>query len=135
MFPLRLFLVSTPELLQALPPLQVEVLGCSSTSKTAAGHRAWGREVLGAQRKTVERIVHRHKAPRVRVFGWVARSAAGRLSDVDLLVDFLPEASAYERVELILDLEKLLRRKVDVTTESALHWLVGPQALFEAVAL
>jgi uncharacterized protein len=65
----------------------------------------------------------------------VARSAAGPRSDVDLLVDFQSGASAYDQVELILDLEKLLGRKVDVTTEDALHWLVRPQALFEAVAL
>ena len=71
----------------------------------------------------------------MRVFGSVARSAAGPRSDVDLLVDFRPEASAYDQVELILDLEKLLKRKVDVTTEASLHWLVRPQALIEAVAL
>jgi uncharacterized protein len=92
-------------------------------------------EILGPHRRLVERIVRRHKAGRVRVFGSVARSAAGPRSDVDLLVDFQPGASAYDQVELILDLEKVLGRKVDVTTEGALHWLVRPQALFEAVPL
>jgi predicted nucleotidyltransferase len=92
-------------------------------------------EIVGPHRKSVERIVRRHKACRVRVFGSVARSAAGPHSDVDFLVDFQPGASAYDQVELILDLEKLLRRTVDVTTVESLHWLVRPQALIEAVTL
>lgn len=92
-------------------------------------------EIIGPHRKALEGLVRRHRASRVRVFGSVARSAAGPQSDVDLLVDFQPQASAYDQVELILDLEKLLGRKVDVTTESSLHWLVRPQALLEAVPL
>jgi uncharacterized protein len=92
-------------------------------------------EILGPHRREVEQLVRRHKASRVRVFGSVARSAAGPRSDIDLLVDFQPKASAYDQVELILDLEKLLGRKVDVTTEASLHWLVRPQALTEAVVL
>jgi len=92
-------------------------------------------EIIDPHRKGVERLLRRHKASRGRVFGSVARSSAGPRSDVDLLVEFRPDASAYDQVELILDLEKLLGRKVDVTTEAALHWLVRPQALLEAVRL
>ena len=76
-----------------------------------------------------------HKARRVRVFGSVARSAATPKSDIDLLVDFDEGASAFDQVELILDLQELLRRKVDVVEEGGLHWLVKPQVLHEAVAL
>jgi uncharacterized protein len=92
-------------------------------------------EIIGPHRRDLKRLVRQHKAGRVRVFGSVARSAAGPRSDVDLLVDFGPGASVYDQVELIFDLERVLRRKVDVTTEAALHWLIRPQALFEAVAL
>ncbi len=92
-------------------------------------------EILGPHRARIRRLARRHKAGRVRVFGSVARSAAGPRSDVDFLVEFRPDASAYDQVELILDLQELLRRRVDVTTEAALHWLVRPQALLEAVTL
>jgi uncharacterized protein len=92
-------------------------------------------DIIGPHRKAVERLAHQPGAFRVRVFGSVARSAAGPRSDVDLLVDFRPEASVYDQVELTLGLEKLLGRKVDVTTESSLHWLVRPQALIEAIPL
>jgi predicted nucleotidyltransferase len=71
----------------------------------------------------------------VRVFGSVARSAATLKSDIDLLVEFDDGASAYDQVELVLDLQELLRRKVDVVEEGGLHWLVKPQVLHEAVAL
>ena len=65
----------------------------------------------------------------------MARSSATPHSDVDLLVRFDEGASAFDQVELILDLEKLLRRKVDVVEEGGLHWLVKPQVRHEAVAL
>ncbi|EQD32991.1 Nucleotidyltransferase domain protein, partial [mine drainage metagenome] len=92
-------------------------------------------EVIGPHREEIRRLVRQHKARRIRVFGSVARSSADPRSDVDFLVEFRADASAYDQVELILDLEKVLRRKVDVTTEASLHWLVRPQAVLEAVTL
>ncbi len=91
--------------------------------------------IIAPHRKQILRLVRLHKAERVRVFGSVARSAAGPRSDVDFLVEFRADASAYDQVELILDLQKLLRRRVDVTTEASLHWLVRPQAVLEALPL
>jgi uncharacterized protein len=71
----------------------------------------------------------------VRVFGSVRRSEAGPTSDVDLLVDRHPETSLIDRAALVNELEQILGRKVDVVPEEALHWLVRPQVLFEAVPL
>jgi uncharacterized protein len=87
------------------------------------------------KRAQILAIAHQHKARKVRVFGSVARSAATPKSDIDLLVDFDDGASAFDQVELILDLQELLRRRVDVVEENGLHWLVKPQVLHEAVAL
>ncbi len=99
-------------------------------------YTGWGvAEIIDPHREHLQKLVRQHKASRVRVFGSVARSSAGPRSDVDFLVEFRPDASAYDQVELIVDLQKLLRRKVDVTAEASLHWLVRPQALLEAVAL
>lgn len=92
-------------------------------------------EILQPKRKEILAIARRHKVTRLRVFGSVARSAAREGSDVDLLVEFLPEATALDQVGLILDLEKLLGRRVDAVEESALHWYVRPQALLEAIPL
>jgi predicted nucleotidyltransferase len=71
----------------------------------------------------------------VRVFGSVRRSQATPTSDVDLLVDREPGTSLLERAALGLELERLLRRKVDVVPEESLHWLLRPQVLFEAEPL
>jgi uncharacterized protein len=69
------------------------------------------------------------------VFGSVARSEASARSDLDLLVDFDPGASVFDQVGLMQDLEKVFGRKVDVAEPSGLHWLVRPQAVFEAVPI
>jgi len=92
-------------------------------------------EVIGKKRERVLELARLRGANHIRVFGLVARASAGPRSDVDFLVDFRPEASGYDQVELILDLQALLRRKVDVTTEVSLHWLIRPQALLDAVTL
>lgn len=67
------------------------------------------------------------------MFGSMARNEANRRSDVDLLVDFEPDASAFDHVGLLRELEKLFHRKVDVAEPNGLHWLVRPQVLFEAI--
>lgn len=76
-----------------------------------------------------------NKARNPRVFGSVARSEATRKSDVDFLVDFDPEASAFDHVGLIQDLERILHRKVHVTEPGGLHWLIRPQVFFEAIPI
>jgi uncharacterized protein len=67
------------------------------------------------------------------VFGSVARNQADRESDLDLLVDFDPDATAFDHVGLLQDLEQLFHRRVDVAEPDGLHWLVRPQVLFEAI--
>lgn len=74
-----------------------------------------------------------HKARNPRVFGSVARSEATARSDIDLLVDFDPGATAMDQIGLKQDLERLFRRRVDVAEPAGLHWLSRPQILFEAV--
>jgi uncharacterized protein len=90
-------------------------------------------EILGGKHERLLEALTRNKARNPRVFGSVARSQANRRSDLDLLVDFDPDASAFDHVGLIHDLEELFHRKVDVAEPAGLHWLVRPQVLFEAV--
>jgi uncharacterized protein len=92
-------------------------------------------EIVAPKREELEGILRRNKARNPRVFGSVARNEATRKSDLDLLVDFDQGASAFDQMGLMLDLEKLFRRKVDVAEPSGLHWLIRPQVLFEAVGV
>lgn len=95
-------------------------------------------EILGPYRGRISRICRRYAARDVRVFGSVARRAATPSSDVDLLVDFdrsRKVRSSLRTVDLAIELEGILHRRVDVVTESSLHWFVQPQVVAEAVPL
>jgi predicted nucleotidyltransferase len=92
-------------------------------------------ELVRERRDDILRIAARHGACNVRLFGSTARKDAGPDSDVDLLVDVAPIHSAWFPAGLILDLEALLGRKIDVVTEDALHWYIHDQVLEEAVPL
>lgn len=95
-------------------------------------------EVLGPYRGRIQRLARRYGAREVRVFGSVARGSATSDSDIDLLVEFdrsKSAPSALRAIDLGADLEKLLRRRVDVATETSLHWLIQPQVIAESVPL
>jgi predicted nucleotidyltransferase len=92
-------------------------------------------EALKAKRGEIRRIAERHGASNVRLFGSVARGEAQPESDVDLLVDVTAQTSSWFPAGLILDLEKLLGRRVEVVTERALHGDLRARVLREAVPL
>ncbi len=93
-------------------------------------------QLLKSRREEILNIAAKHGAFNVRVFGSVARGEANAQSDIDLLVDYsLDKISAWFPAGLVLDLEKLLGRKVDVATEPALKQRIREQVLKEAVPL
>jgi hypothetical protein len=69
------------------------------------------------------------------VFGSAARGEAGAESDVDILVDLDADRSLLDLGGLLMDLQDLLGRKVDVVTENALHWYIRDRVLQEALPL
>ncbi len=93
------------------------------------------RQLLRSKRSQILQIAARHGARKVRVFGSVARSTAHRGSDIDFLVDMEEGRSLLDHAALILDLERLLKRPVDVASERGLRRLVRKDVLKDAVAL
>jgi predicted nucleotidyltransferase len=93
------------------------------------------RQLLQSKRSQILQIAARHGARKVRVFGSVARGTAHRGSDIDFLVDMEEGRSLLDHAALILDLERLLKRPVDVASEHGLRRLVRREVLKEAVAL
>lgn len=91
------------------------------------------REIVGPKREQLLISLRAHRARNPRVFGSVARGGASAKSDLDLLVDFDPEASLFDHIRLLSDLKEIFHRKVDVAEPTGLHWLIRPQVLFEAV--
>lgn len=99
------------------------------------GRRKARRRALERQRAAVLELARRRGFEHIRLFGSVRRDEATSASDVDLLVAPTADASIFDQIELKSDLERLLRRKVDVVTDEGLHWLIRPQVLFEAIPL
>jgi len=93
------------------------------------------RQLLQTKRKKILQIAARHGARKVRVFGSVARGEARRGSDVDFLVDMEEGRSLLDHAALILDLERLLKRPVDVASERGLRQPLRKEVLRDAIAL
>jgi predicted nucleotidyltransferase len=92
-------------------------------------------QLLRSKRARILRIAARHGARKVRVFGSVAKGKARRGSDIDFLVQMDHDRSLLDHAALILDLERLLKRPVDVATERGLRPLVRRQILKDAIPL
>jgi hypothetical protein len=92
-------------------------------------------EWLREKRAEILDVAARHGAAKVRVFGSVAREQDSRESDIDFLVAVGPETSSWFPAGLILDLESLLSRRVEVVTEAGLDPLLRQSVFHEAVPL
>jgi predicted nucleotidyltransferase len=93
-------------------------------------------ELLCCERSQILAIAQKHGAYNVRVFGSVARGEATPESDIDLLVDYdLEKITPWFPGGLLLDLEQLLNRKVDIVTVDMLKERIRERVLQEAVPL
>jgi predicted nucleotidyltransferase len=93
------------------------------------------RQLLQSKRTQILQIAARHGARKVRVFGSVACGTVRRNSDIDFLVDMEEGRSLLDHAALTLDLERLLKRSVDVASERGLRRPVRKEVLKEVVAL
>ena len=85
--------------------------------------------------KRIASILKRQGVIRAAVFGSVARGEAREDSDVDLLVELPKGKSLFDLVELKLDIEELLERKVDIGTFNSLDPLIRPYAEEDMVSI
>jgi len=90
---------------------------------------------IRAKRDEIQRIASKHGARNVRVFGSVSRGEARPDSDVDFRIDTDAITSSWFPAGLILDLEDLQGRRVEVVTERGLNPLIRDWVLREAVAI
>lgn len=94
-----------------------------------------GIEELRRKRNEIFRLAARHGATNLRVFGSVARGEDDERSDVDFLVEMATGRSLLDLGGLLVDLEELLGRRVDVVTEKGLRTRIRDRVLREAVPL
>ncbi len=80
-------------------------------------------------------ICRRYQVRELAVFGSAAKGEMRPDSDIDLLVDFLPEAQIglLEHAGLMLDLTELLGRRVDLVSKRALKPLIRDAIIREAL--
>ena len=92
-------------------------------------------EDLRSRRDEILRVATHRGAYNVRVFGSVARGRADDRSDIDFLVNLEPGRSLLDLGGLLMDLQSLLGRPVDVVTERGLKARIRSRVLEEAVPL
>lgn len=91
--------------------------------------------LLKEKRQEILLLAARNGATNVRVFGSVARGEADAASDLDVLVDLEPGRSLLDLGGLLMDLQQLLGREVDVVTAKGLRARIRERVLKEAVPL
>jgi predicted nucleotidyltransferase len=96
-------------------------------------HHCISLEMLRQKRGDILSIARVHGARNIRVFGSIARGEERPESDIDLLVDLEPKRNLLDLSHLVIDLQDLLGRKVDVV--EGLHWYIRERIIKEAVAL
>jgi uncharacterized protein len=85
------------------------------------------------KRSEIFAIAAKHGAYNIRIFGSVVRGEERADSDIDFLIDAGPCTSSWFPAGLIIDLEKILGRHVEVVTEKGLNPFIREYVLSEAV--
>jgi predicted nucleotidyltransferase len=93
------------------------------------------RDVLKRKRDEIIRVATMNGAYNIRVFGSVARGEADEKSDIDFIVEMEPGRSLLDLGGLLMDLQEVLGRDVDVVTERGLNPRIRDRVLSEAVSL
>ena len=88
--------------------------------------------LIERHRQQILSLATQHGLENVRVFGSMARGDADEKSDVDLLVTLPKGTSGLALGGLLIDVQDLLQRRVDVLTEAGLHPLIRDRVLREA---
>lgn len=91
--------------------------------------------ILAQHRDDIRRLGARRGVSNIRVFGSAAVDKLGPESDIDFLVDLQPGHTLLDLGALLIDLQELLHRKVDVVTVNSLHWYIRDRILRDAIPL
>lgn len=92
-------------------------------------------QLIEKNRDQIRELARIRGAKNIRLFGSMARNDARATSDVDFLVEMEKGQSAFALGSLLLDLQDLLGRKVDLVTPNSLHSAIRDKILREATEL
>ena len=91
--------------------------------------------LIEEHRQEIVEIAAKYGLSNVRVFGSMARGDADDSSDVDILVTVGPETSGLDLGGLLMDVQDLLNREVDVVVDRSIYRKLRNRILSETVAL
>ncbi len=123
------------EPLRELAAFDSEVCGRVDGEGRADRSRPESRCNLRNRRNEIIETAHARGASRVRIFGSVARGDATEASDIDFLVDLDEDRGLFDLGGLLMDLQELPGRNVDVVTEAGLQARVSTRVLHDALDL
>lgn len=84
-------------------------------------------------KKKILPVLRRHDIKKAGIFGSVAEGNMKKNSDVDILVEIKRDLSLLGFIGLEMELEKALKRKVDLVEYCAIHPLLRRQILRQEV--
>jgi predicted nucleotidyltransferase len=96
------------------------------------------RELVAAHRDELDAVLRKYRATNPRLFGSMARGDAENRSDVDVMVDLLPDERDSELLRisgLTVGLSRILGRPVDVVVPDLLRAPVSQTAMRDAIPL
>ena len=91
--------------------------------------------IIREKRDAIIQIAAKHGASQIRLIGSVARGDDRPDSDVDLLVTWREGTSLLDQAALMLELEELLGRKVDIASDGWVKARIRESVYRDAIAL
>lgn len=82
-------------------------------------------------KKMLIKVLMEHGVKKAALFGSIVRGEATEESDIDLLIEFEGRKSLLDLAGLKLEIQELLRKKVDAITYKSLHPLLKEKILSE----
>jgi predicted nucleotidyltransferase len=92
-------------------------------------------DTIDKLKNAIRDTLEKYGVKKAALFGSVIRGEALEDSDIDLLVEFEPGKSLLDLARLKLELEGLLKRKVDIVTYRSLHPLLKERILSSQIEI
>jgi uncharacterized protein len=83
----------------------------------------------------ITNLARQHGIKSIWLFGSMAKDDISDASDVDFLVELEQGRDLFDLGELLIDLQTLLKRKVDLVTKDSLHPRLYSRVVNEALSL
>jgi hypothetical protein len=83
----------------------------------------------------IRKILKKNKVKRAGIFGSYARNEQKKKSDIDILTEYPKGLGGFAFVGIAFELEKALKRKVDLVTYNSLHPLLKERILKEEIRI